>query len=77
VFPLPPPAGICGTLTAGGLCAVAWWFDPRTGAATRTESSFATTGPTTFTPPASGPESDWVLVIDDESKDFAAPGAKH
>jgi hypothetical protein len=60
-----------------GLRAVAWWFDPRTGAATRTESSFATTGPTTFTPPASGPESDWVLVIDDESKDFAAPGAKH
>jgi hypothetical protein len=47
-----------------------WWFDPRTGK--------SQTGPLargrefTFTPPKEG--KDWVLVIDDESKRFKAPG---
>jgi hypothetical protein len=59
-----------------GLRAVAWWFDPRTGAATRIEGSFPTTGAATFVPPTSGADADWILVLDDESKGFAPPGAK-
>ena len=27
-----------------------------------------------FTPPSSGPDNDWVLVLDDASKNFPAPG---
>jgi hypothetical protein len=55
--------------------AVAWWYDPRTGDATRMEGSFPTTGQRTFAAPTQGPETDWVLVIDDEAKAFAVPGA--
>jgi hypothetical protein len=58
----------------------AWWFDPRTGAATdagRFEAGW-TDRPSlrrTFLPP--GPDArgnDWVLVIDDETRGFAPPG---
>ncbi len=47
--------------------AKAWWFDPREG----TElviGEFANTGFQTFTPPTSGENNDWVLVIDDATK---------
>lgn len=51
----------------------AWWFDPRYGPA-----YFAHTGVGTaiqvFTPPSSGRGLDWVLVLDDASKDFPEPG---
>jgi hypothetical protein len=51
----------------------AWWFNPRTGEATD-GGSFANTGNRSFTPPeTSGP--DWVLVLDDSSKGFNAPGS--
>ena len=56
--------------------AVAWWFDPRSGAAARIAGDFASKDPMAFTPPSNGPESDWVLVVDDESQGFEAPGAK-
>ncbi|MBI4166967.1 MAG: glycoside hydrolase family 140 protein [Acidobacteria bacterium] len=59
-----------------GLHAVAWWFNPRSGTAQRVEGRFPTTGTATFNPPSRGAESDWVLVVDDESKGFGAPGAK-
>lgn len=59
-----------------GRRAVGWWFNPRTGTATRIKQSFATKDPKRFTPPSGGPELDWVLVIDDESQSFTAPGAK-
>jgi hypothetical protein len=59
-----------------GSHAVAWWFDPRTGTAERIEGSFATTGARLFTAPTSGARTDWVLVIDDASKNFAPPGTK-
>ena len=52
----------------------AWWFDPRTGAATSI-GAFAREGVHRFDPP--GPESrgnDWVLVVDDASARFEAPG---
>ena len=50
------------------------WFDPRTGAAHVT-GEFATEGPPRdFTPPAKGPGNDWVLVLDDPSRDYPLPG---
>ena len=54
--------------------AAAWWYDPRTGTATRVGESLTTIGARTFTPPSSGSEDDWILVLDDESRGFAAPG---
>lgn len=52
----------------------AWWYDPRTGKA---ESIGVMTngGTKEFTPPgAPGPGNDWVLVLDDSSKQYPAPG---
>jgi hypothetical protein len=48
-----------------------WWFDPKTGAS---KQGRAVNGKSarTFTPPTEG--KDWVLVIDDSSKGFSAPG---
>jgi len=56
--------------------AVGWWFDPRTGAATRIQEAFSTSVPKAFTSPTSGTDQDWVLVIDDAKKRFGAPGAQ-
>lgn len=53
-----------------GQRAKAWWFDPRTGKA-MSAGEFETRGSKEFTPPA---EDDWVLVLDDSSKSFPAPG---
>jgi Protein of unknown function (DUF4038)/Putative collagen-binding domain of a collagenase/PA14 domain len=52
----------------------AWWYDPRTGKATLI-GEFDGTGQRKFTPPTSGKNNDWVLVVDDASKNFPAPGA--
>ena len=52
----------------------AWWFNPRTGHAT-TIGTFANTGERTFNPPDKGEMLDWVLVLDDETKNFPAPGS--
>jgi hypothetical protein len=51
----------------------AWWFNPRTGAATAI-GTFANTGEREFTPPDAGEMLDWVLVLDDASKKYGAPG---
>ncbi len=59
----------------GGLVK-AWWFNPRTGQATSV-GEFPNTGNREFTPPAPGEELDWVLVLDDASRGFPAPGAHH
>jgi hypothetical protein len=48
-----------------------WWFDPRTGLATKGEA-VSGTGLQLFSPPKQG--KDWVLVIDDASKNFSPPG---
>jgi hypothetical protein len=48
-----------------------WWFDPRTGLATKGESANGN-GIQIFTPPKMG--KDWVLVIDDAAKNFSPPG---
>jgi Protein of unknown function (DUF4038)/Putative collagen-binding domain of a collagenase len=52
----------------------AWWFDPRTGAATAI-GTFPNTGEREFTPPDEGEMIDWVLVLDDESRNYPPPGA--
>jgi hypothetical protein len=55
--------------------ATAWWFNPRTGAATAA-GTFATSANRTFTPPDPGEALDWVLVLDDASQRFGPPGAR-
>ncbi|MBM3862089.1 MAG: hypothetical protein FJ395_20890, partial [Verrucomicrobia bacterium] len=40
------------------------WFDPRTGKTT-VIGEFAIAGEREFTPPTSGENNDWVLVLDD------------
>jgi hypothetical protein len=51
-----------------------WWYDPRTGKATELRGKFPTEGRLEFTSPTPGP--DWVLVLDDATRGFDAPGAK-
>jgi hypothetical protein len=58
-----------------GTTVTAWWFNPRTGKATAI-GTFPNTGERTFTPPDPGEMIDWVLVLDDASKHFGAPGAR-
>lgn len=52
---------------------VAWWFCPRTAQAIKI-GSFTNRPTLTFTPPANGEAEDWVLVLDDASKHYPAPG---
>lgn len=59
----------------GGSKVKAWWFNPRTGAATAI-GLFANTGQRTFSPPDPGEMLDWVLVLDDASKNYPAPGVR-
>jgi hypothetical protein len=61
--------------TIRGAEAVAYWFNPRTGAAERIGAVEAA-GPRTFTPPGeSGRGRDWVVVVDAASAGFGPPGA--
>ncbi len=53
---------------------IAWWFDPRTGKAKKIGKLANDGNPLTFTPPLPGEAMDWVLVLDDASKHFPAPG---
>ncbi|CAN5842915.1 glycoside hydrolase family 140 protein [soil metagenome] len=55
----------------GGESLNAWWFDPRDGSARKLDT-FRREGRREFQPPYGGP--DWVLVLDDASRDFPAPG---
>ncbi|MBW3623091.1 MAG: glycoside hydrolase family 140 protein [Armatimonadetes bacterium] len=50
----------------------AYWYDPRNGTS-RKIGEFQREGRKTFTPPKGGP--DWVLVIDDASRDYPRPGS--
>ena len=56
-----------------GARVVAWWFNPRTGVATRI-GEFSNSGEREFAPPDPGEMLDWVLVLDDAAQGFAAPG---
>ncbi|HVO09422.1 MAG TPA: glycoside hydrolase family 140 protein [Vicinamibacteria bacterium] len=58
----------------GGPKVVAWWFDPRTGQATRIGES-PNTGERAFLPPDPAAGLDWVLVLDDAAKGYPPPGS--
>ncbi|HEY5915039.1 MAG TPA: glycoside hydrolase family 140 protein [Verrucomicrobiae bacterium] len=58
-----------------GRKAKAWWFNPRDGSANAI-GVFPCDGEHEFAPPDKGELLDWVLVLDDVSKKFAAPGSK-
>lgn len=51
----------------------AWWFNPRDGKATEI-GTFANQGEREFVTPDQGEMLDWVLVLDDASKRYPAPG---
>ena len=51
----------------------AWWFNPRNGEASAA-GKFPNTGTRTFISPDPGESLDWILVLDDSSKNFKAPG---
>lgn len=53
----------------------AWWYNPRNGQATAI-GEFPNTGEREFLPPDKGEMLDWVLVLDDASKGFPAPGGR-
>lgn len=57
-----------------GVKVKAWWFNPRTGEASPI-GEFPNTGERQFTPPDPGEELDWVLVLDDPSRNFPPPGS--
>lgn len=71
-FPTGKPATVRIDRLAGPQVK-AWWFDPRTGAATEA-GTFSTREARSFTPPTSGEHNDWVLVLDDASRRFPVPG---
>ena len=52
----------------------AFWYDPRKGTSSAI-GEFPTTGTKQFSPASCGRGNDWVLVLDDASKGFPAPGA--
>jgi hypothetical protein len=66
-----PVAVALGTLK--GSWVRAWWFDPRTGSASRA-GTYAQRGEQEFTPPSSGDGQDWVLMLDDAAAGYPAPG---
>jgi len=53
----------------------AWWYNPRNGQATAI-GEFDNTGQCEFLPPDKGEMIDWVLVLDDASKGYPAPGTR-
>ncbi len=53
----------------------AWWFNPRDGQSTAI-GEFPNGGEKEFTPPIPGEMLDWVLVLDDASKNYPAPGQR-
>lgn len=54
---------------------VAWWYNPRNGEASKI-GQFPKTAEREFISPTPGEELDWVLVLDDATKGFAAPGTQ-
>jgi hypothetical protein len=52
----------------------AWWFNPRNGEASLI-GEFNNSGEKEFLSPTKGENLDWVLVLDDVSRKFPAPGA--
>jgi hypothetical protein len=55
--------------------AIAWWFNPRNGEATRI-GEFPTEGRRQFVSPDPGEAIDWILVLDDAAMGFPPPGSR-
>ena len=51
----------------------AWWFNPRTGQGAEI-GEFSNKGEREFAPPDLGEQLDWVLVLDDASRNYPPPG---
>lgn len=58
-----------------GESVIAWWYNPRNGQAQKI-GTFPNTGTQTFTSPDIGENLDWVLVLDDASMKYSAPGSR-
>jgi len=58
-----------------GKVITAWWYNPRNGKATKI-GKFSNVGQHTFISPTPGEALDWILVLDDASKKYPAPGKK-
>lgn len=52
-----------------------WWYNPRSGAAEKIAGDFDNHADREFVPPSEGFGSDWVLVLDDASRSYPAPGS--
>ena len=57
-----------------GTTVQAYWYDPRNGTSKPMGRFANDTKTRKFTPPSSGPGNDWVLVLEDSSKDYPPPG---
>ena len=53
----------------------AWWYNPRTGEA-KAIGKYSAGGSREFVPPDPGESIDWVLVLDDATRNFPPPGRK-
>jgi hypothetical protein len=53
----------------------AWWYNPRNGQA-EAIGEFPNRGEREFSPPDKGEHLDWVLVLDDASRNFPPPGTR-
>lgn len=53
----------------------AWWFNPRNGESIRI-GKFENTGTRSFISPTPGENLDWILVLDDASRNYPAPGSR-
>ena len=53
----------------------AWWFNPRSGAATPA-GEFSKKAETEFRPPHDASGRDWILILDDSAKNYPPPGSK-
>jgi hypothetical protein len=54
---------------------VAWWYNPRNGSSEKI-GTYPNTGTRKFLPPNPGEILDWILVLDDASKGYPAPGKR-
>jgi hypothetical protein len=52
-----------------------WWFNPRNGTVKKLGVK-KRTAVMSFTPPTTGRENDWVLVLDDPASRYPAPGTQ-
>jgi hypothetical protein len=54
----------------------AWWFDPRSGKSVKA-GNIERKSPLRFMAPSRGPGFDWILVLDEEGKNFNPPGTSN